>query len=155
MTEADLIADGADLANSVTPPIGSDGFISRWELYNWEKREIAGAYPNMAFEEEPICYKGGEVFEVDYDLPEPPADPSTLDRRIIVMAVVNCAAMGGGRKTVDRTQPHGNVAVFLTEPMGYTVPDTLFGELVDPSGIGAGDVDATLNLVRERILLIE
>ncbi len=155
MTEADLIADGADLANSVTPPIGSDGFISRWELYNWEKREIAGAYPNMAFEEEPICYKGGEVFEVDYDLPEPPADASTLDRRIIVMAVVNCEAMGGGRKTVDRTQPHGNVAVFLTEPMGYTVPDTLFGELVDPSGIGAGDVDATLSLIRERILLIE
>jgi len=71
------------------------------------------------------------------------------------MAVVNCAAMGGGRRTVARTKPHGNVAVFMTEPMGYTVPDTLYGELVDPRGLGIGSVTTNPDLVKDRILLIE
>jgi len=145
----------ADKPNSLDPPIGRDGRISRWELYNWEKKSEAGTYPNMAFEEEPICYRGGQSFPTDYTLPEAPAGANTPDRRIIVMAVVNCAAMGGGRRTVPRTSPDGNVAVFLTEPMGYTLPDTLYGELIDPRGLGIGDVDVTPDLVQERILLIE
>ncbi len=109
----------------------------------------------MAFEEEPVCYRAGEVFPDAYILPETPAGANTPDRRIIVMAVVNCAAMGGGRRTVDRTEPHGNVAVFLTEPMGYTLPDTLYGEMVDPQGLGIGNIDTAPTLVRERIVLIE
>jgi hypothetical protein len=63
--------------------------------------------------------------------------------------------MGGGRRTVPRTKPHGNVAVFLHEPMGYTMPDTLYGELVDPSGLGIGNVDTNPTLIRERIVLLE
>jgi hypothetical protein len=160
MTAADFLdADDpdnyADAPNSISPPIGPDGRISRWELYNWEKKSEGGTYPNMAFEEEPVCYRAGEVFPDAYILPETPAGANTPDRRILVMAVVNCAAMGGGRRTVDRTKPDGNVAVFLTEPMGYTVPDTLFGELVDPLGLGIGDVDTNPTLIRERIVLIE
>ncbi|MFQ6017191.1 MAG: hypothetical protein ACE5KF_03265, partial [Kiloniellaceae bacterium] len=159
MTEADLLdptgPNYADRPNS--PTIGPDGRISRWELYVWEKEydPATGSYPNMAFEEPPVCYRGGAELTVDYDLPEPPAVAATVDRRIMIMAVVNCAAMGGGRRTVDRTKPHGNVAVFLTEPMGYTVADTLFGELVDPLGLGIGDVDVTPDLVKERFLLIK
>ncbi len=71
------------------------------------------------------------------------------------MAVINCAAMGGGRRTVPRTKPHGNVAIFLTEPMGYTLPDTLYGELVDPQGLGIGQIDTNPTFIRERIVLIE
>ena len=155
--EAALIADGADAPNSINPPIGPDGKISRWELYSWEKEydAVTDSYPNMAFEEEPVCYRAGELFPDNYSLPEPPASASKPDRRIMVMAVINCAAMGGGKRTVERTEPHRNVAVFLTEPMGYTVPDTLFGELVDPMGLGLGNVDETPTLIRERIVLIE
>ncbi len=116
---------------------------------------MTNSYPNMAFEEEPICYRGGESFTADYNLPEAPAGISTPDRRIIIMAVVNCAAMGGGRRTVPRAKPHGEVAVFLTEPMGYTLPDTLYGELVDPRGLDNGEVDPTPNFMRERIVLIQ
>ena len=76
-----------------------------------------------------------------------------LDRRIIIMAVVNCASMDGGRIQVPRTEPHGSVAVFITEPMGYTVPDTLFGELVDPNGLNFDNVTQRRN--RDRILLLE
>ncbi len=39
--------------------------------------------------------------------------------------------------------------------MGYTVPDTLFGELVDPLGLVLNGVDTTAFGRRERILLIE
>ena len=147
----------ADKPNSLDPVIPRDGRISRWELYNWEKRydALTDSYPNMAFEEEPLCYRAPDVFPTDYTLPEAPAGANTPDRRIIVMAVVNCAAMGGGRRTVPRTEPHGNVAVFLTEPMGLTLPDTLYGELVDPRGLGIGDVDTNPTLIRERIVLIE
>ena len=149
--------DCADVPNSLDPPLPRDGKISRWELYNWEKRyeAVTNTYPNMAFEEAPICYRGGESFTADYNLPEAPVSANTPDRRIIVMAVVNCAAMGGGRRTVARAKPHGEVAVFLTEPMGYTLPDTLYGELVDPRGLNNGDVDPTPNFMRERIVLIE
>jgi len=147
----------ADLPNSLDPPLPRDGKISRWELYNWEKRYEAATntYPNMAFEEEPICYRGGESFTTDYNLPEAPAALTAEDRRIVIMAVVNCAAMGGGRRTVPRAKPHGEVAVFLTEPMGYTMPDTLYGELVDPRGLKNDEVDPNLNFMRERIQLIE
>ena len=106
-------------------------------------------------EAEPVCYRPGDVFPDAYNLPEAPAGANEPDRRILIMAVVNCAAMGGGRRTVPRTKPHGNVAVFLTEPMGYTVPDTLFGELVDPLGLVLNGVDTTAFGRRERILLIE
>ncbi len=150
----DDLENYADAPNSINPPIGPDGKISRWELYNWEKRFDGTAYPNLPFEAEPLCYRPGDVFPLEYNLPEAEG-VGEIDRRIMIMAVVNCAAMGGGRRTVDRTKPHGNVAVFLTEPMGYTVPDTLFGELVDPLGLGLGDIDTTPNLKAERIVLIE
>lgn len=156
------IADPADSMcadKEAAPGIPRNGIVSRWELYNWELSEFdAGVpeYPHMAFEEEPICYKGGASFPDTYNLPEPPAVLGTTpDRRIMIMAVVNCAAMGGGKRTVDRTKPHGNVAVFMTEPMGYSLPDTLYGELVDPLGLGLGVIDDTPDLVQERILLIE
>ncbi|MEE8477175.1 MAG: hypothetical protein V3S19_02335, partial [Gemmatimonadales bacterium] len=158
--------DCADAPTSLDPPLPRDGKISRWEMYNWEKRydAVSNTYPNMAFEEEPVCYRAPDEFLAgpypapppgDYSLPEAPAGANTPDRRIIVMAVINCAAMGGGRRTVPRTKPHGNVAIFLTEPMGYTLPDTLYGELVDPQGLGIGQIDTNPTFIRERIVLIE
>ncbi len=166
MTEADLVTPCvgdpddpmcADKPNSLDPVIPRDGRISRWEQYNWEKMydTATNTYPNMAYEEEPVCYRAPDVFPDDYILPEAPAGANTPDRRILVMAVVNCAAMGGGRRTVPRTEPHGNVAVFLTEPMGYTLPDTLYGELVDPQGLGIGNINTNPVLIRERIVLLE
>ncbi len=116
---------------------------------------MTNTYPNMAFEEEPVCYRGGDLFPDNYILPEAPAGANTPDRRIIVMAVINCTAMGGGRRTVPRTEPHGSVAVFLTEPMGYTLPDTLYGEFVDPMCLVIGNVDTFQALIRLGIVLIE
>ncbi len=163
MTEADFLDETdfdnyADALNNLNDPTSRDGKISRWELYNWEKKPELLTYPNMAFEEEPVCYSApvpNDFLAGDYTLPQAPAGANTADRRIIVMAVVNCDAMGGGRRTVPRTQPTSNVAVFLTEPMGYTLPDTLYGELVDPLGLGIGELDTNPTLVRERIVLIE
>ena len=145
----------ADLPNSLDPFIGPDGKLSRWELYNWEKRfDLAtDSYPSMAYDEEPVCYKPGKKLNVDYNLPESPSSIGAIDRRIMVMAVVNCASMDGGRTQVARTEPHGSIAVFITEPMGYTIPDTLFGELVDPNGLNVNNV--TLRRIRDRILLLE
>ena len=160
----------ADALNSLDPVRPRDEKISRWEMYNWEKRYDAdnNTYPNMAFEEDPVCYNPTEDFleqtppplypaptAGDYSLPQAPAGANTPDRRIMVMAVINCDAMGGGKRTVDRTQPDSNVAVFLHEPMGYTMPDTLYGELVDPSGLGIGSIDTIPSMIRERIVLIE
>jgi hypothetical protein len=63
--------------------------------------------------------------------------------------------MKAGKASTDRTKPHGNVGVFMVEPMGLVNPDTLYGELVDPRGLGISDVDLMTNLVRERLLLLE
>ncbi|MCZ6815475.1 MAG: Tad domain-containing protein [Planctomycetota bacterium] len=143
----------ADLPNSLDPFIGPDNKLSRWELYNWEKKFDGTTYPNMAYEAEPVCYKPGKKLNEDYSLPEDPSLVGALDRRIIIMAVVNCISMDGGRTQVPRTEPHDAVAVFITEPMGYTVPDTLFGELVDPNGLNFDNVMQTR--IRDRILLLE
>ncbi len=92
----------------------------------------------------------------DYLLPEAPAISSTLDRRIIVMAVVNCVAWDvKGKTSMERTKPDSHIAIFLTEPMGLTEKDSLNGEVVDPRGLGISETEVQPLLVRERILLIE
>lgn len=164
MVVADLLnvsgPDYADLPNSLDPLIPPDGRISRWEMYSWEKElGLLSDYPDMPYEGDPRCYKPTEEIRDQagwtYDLPEPPAGLSTVDRRIMVMAVVNCGSMKSGKASTDRTKPHGNVGVFMIEPMGLVNPDTLYGELVDPRGLGISDIDVSTNLVRERLLLIE
>ena len=154
----------ADLPNQ--PGQLPDGKLSRWELYQWEKKtELVGAiteYPNMPQKGKPRCYKGGEptyaeVMGETYLLPEDPATPSTVDRRIIVMAVVNCVAWEVKGKTTMERVPTGDkhIAVFLTEPMGLTEKDSLNGEVVDPRGLGISEIEVQPQLVRERILLLE
>ena len=39
--------------------------------------------------------------------------------------------------------------------MMRTLPDTLYGELVDPRGLGIGQIDTAPNFIRDRIVLIE
>lgn len=176
-TYLDIYHPGLQVADLIVPceddltdpfcadkPNKSDGFrdfvLSRWELYNWEKMQIDNGtsyeYPNMAFEGKPRCYKAPQDMGTDYTLSEPPADADTLDRRIIVMAVVNCSAWDvKGKATIERTRPDGMVAVFLTEPMGYTQADTMYGEIVDPRGLDIDETELNPDLVQERILLIE
>ncbi len=148
----------ADLPNQ--PGQNPDGKLSRWELYQWEKKtELVGAvteYPNMPQKGKPRCYKAPDVMGEDYLLPEAPAISSTLDRRIIVMAVVNCVAWDvKGKTSMERTKPDSHIAIFLTEPMGLTEKDSLNGEVVDPRGLGISETEVQPLLVRERILLIE
>ncbi len=152
----------ADLPN--VPGELPDGKLSRWELYNWEKKaDTSGGamidYPNMPQKGKPQCYKAPEEMgdTVDgYVLPEAPAVATTPDRRIIVMAVVNCIGWDvKGKTDMGRAPGDSHIAVFLTEPMGLTEADSLNGEVVDPRGLGIGEIEVNPLLVRERILLIE
>ena len=152
----------ADLPN--VPGETPDGELSRWELYQWEKKtEVVDAtttnYPNMPQKGKPRCYKAPEEMGDmvnGYLLPESPAISSTVDRRIIVMAVVNCVGWEvKGKATMERAPGDSHIAVFLTEPMGLTEKDSLNGEVVDPKGLGIGEIEVNPQLVRERILLIE
>ena len=152
----------ADLPN--VPGGTPDGKLSRWELYKWEAKSFGAMpttdYPNMPQKGKPRCYKGGEpaleVMGESYDLPEIPASPSTPDRRIIVMAVVNCVGWEvKGKSTMERAPGDSHIAVFLTEPMGLTEKDSLNGEIVDPRSLGIGEIDVKPLVVRERVLLIE
>ena len=52
----------ADLPNSLDPFIGPDGELSRWELYNWEKKFDGTTYPNMAYEAELLSKVGDAGF---------------------------------------------------------------------------------------------
>ncbi|MEE9249823.1 MAG: Tad domain-containing protein, partial [Alphaproteobacteria bacterium] len=169
VTELDLLNSGgeyyADLPNvfgnaTINTTEGKDGFISRWEMYQWEMSkyvdDLANNMPEggSGDEGEPICYKdtsGG------YEplLPEDSA-VGKLDRRIMVLAIVNCADVGGGRNVIERVKPHGAIAVFMTEPMGGFDSGAMYGEYVDPLGlVGAGTEDDLPTLVREHIVLIE
>lgn len=151
--EADLIADGADLPNSLVPFLGPDGRISRWELYTWEKRVVAAAYPNLPAGGAPRCYRPGETIGTGYTLPEPPA-VNQPDRRLLLAAVVNTASTGGAQTQAPRAAPVGSVAIFLTEPMGRFVPDGIYGEIVDPRSLGDG-TGAGFALFRDRVVLVE
>ncbi|MHA1599475.1 MAG: hypothetical protein ACTSW2_01515, partial [Alphaproteobacteria bacterium] len=153
LSEADLIADGADLPNTLVPFQGTDGRISRWELYSWEKRVVAGSYPNLPAGGIPQCYRPGEVFGTDYALPEPPA-VSQPDRRLLLAAVVNCASAGGAQTQATRAAPVGSVAIFLSEPVGNLVPDGSYGEIVDPRSLGDGTGEG-FALYRDRVVLVE
>ena len=152
----------ADLPN--VPGELPDGKLSRWEVYNWEKKTDAIAamieYPNMPQKGKPRCYKGSDQVMGDtidgYVLPEAPAVAATIDRRIIVMAVVNCIGWDvKGKTDMGRAPGDSHIGVFLTEPMGLTEKDSLIGEVVDPKGLGIGEIEVNPQLVRERILLIE
>ena len=117
-------------------------------------------YPNMPQKGKPRCYKGPDQVMGDtidgYVLPEAPAVATTIDRRIIVMAVVNCIGWDvKGKTDMGRAPGDSHIAVFLTEPMGLTEADSLNGEIVDPRGLGIGEIEVNPLLVRERILLIE
>jgi len=153
LSEADLIADGADLPNALVPFQGPDGKISRWELYTWEKRGIAGGYPNLPVGGAPQCYRPGETFGTDYALPEPPA-VNQPERRLLLAAVVNCASAGGAQTTALRATPMGSVAIFLSEPVGSLFPDGMYGEIVDPRSLGDG-TGAGFALFRDRVVLVE
>jgi|GEM_PF-6104567 len=153
VSEANLIADGADLPNSLVPFRGPDGRISRWELYTWEKRAVAGAYPNLPAGGAPQCYRPSETFGAGYTLPEPPAI-NQPDRRLLLAAVVNSASTGGAQTQAPRAAPVGSVAIFLTEPMGTFVPDGIYGEIVDPRSLGNG-TGAGFALFRDRVVLVE
>ncbi len=153
LDETDLLADGADLPNSLVPFRGPDGRISRWELYTWETRAAAGTYPNLPVGGAPQCYRPGETFAADYALPAPPA-VNQPDRRLLLAAVVNCASAGGAQTVALRAAPVGSVAVFLTEPMGTLVPDGIYGEIVDPRSLGDGAGEG-FALFRDRVVLVE
>ena len=56
---------------------------------------------------------------------------------------------------MGRAPGDSHIGVFLTEPMGLTERDSLIGEVVDPKGLGIGEIEVNPQLVRERILLIE
>ena len=101
---------------------------SRYDVYRWEidTGSIPGAisYGTSSTPEEgtPQCHKSG---------------PSTavVDRRIMYVAVLNCAAieastgMNGSKKNL----PVETFAkVFLTEPMGKSHENTIWGEMVGP-----------------------
>ena len=176
VTEAMLLDSGglyyADLPNvtgnaTVDTVQGTDGFISRWEMYQWEMSNYTNAVNNNMPEGNlplgnpgesdpgaPYCYKdtsGG------YNplLPEGTA-VGKLDRRVMVLAVVNCVDVKGGRSVIERVKPHGAIAVFMTEPMGAFDSGAMYGEYVDPLGLaGAGTIDELPTLVREHIVLIE
>ena len=148
------------------PGLIPDGKLSRWELYNWEKKaEVVNAttteYPNMPQKGKPRCYKapaemGEDLPSPGYLLPESPAIASTLDRRIIVMAVVNCVAWDiKGKMSMNTEGPDHFIAVFLNEPMGLTEKDSLYGEVVDPRGLGISETEVEPMVTRERILLVE
>lgn len=153
VSEADLITDGADLPNSLLPFRAPDGRISRWELYTWEKRSVAGTYPNLPAGGAPKCYRPGETLGVGYTLPEPPA-VNQPDRRLLLAAVVNTASAGGAQTQAPRAAPVGSVAIFLTEPVGTFVPDGIYGEIVDPRALGDG-TGAGFALFRDRVVLVE
>lgn len=153
VSEADLIADGADLPNALRPYRAPDGRISRWELYTWEARAVAGTYPNLPAAGIPQCYRPGDAFGTGYTLPEPPA-VAQPDRRLLLAAVVNTANAGGAQTAAPRAAPVGSIAIFLTEPMGSLVPDGLYGEIVDPRALGDG-TGAGFALFRDRVVLIE
>jgi hypothetical protein len=88
-------------------------------------------------------------------LPEDPA-LNDYDRRMIVMAVVNCAAVeGGGKQTIDRAPGDGQIGVFLTEAWGEVNPDAIYGEIVDPRGFAGVDDAGVIPDARERLVLIE
>jgi Putative Flp pilus-assembly TadE/G-like len=151
--EADLIADGADLPNSLIPFRAPDGRISRWELYTWEKRIVGGVYPNLPAGGAPKCYRPGETFGAGYTLPEPPA-VNQPDRRLLLAAVVNSASTFGAQTRAPRAGPIGSVAIFLTEPVGTLTPDGIYGEIVDPRSLGDG-TGAGFALFRDRVVLVE
>jgi Flp pilus assembly protein TadG len=159
---SDITSTCADLPN--VPGEVPDGKLSRWEVYNWEKRADASAamieYPNMPQKGKPRCYKGPDQVMGDtidgYVLPEAPAIATTLDRRIIVMAVVNCVGWDvKGKTDMGRAPGDSHIGIFLTEPMGLTEADSLNGEVVDPRGLGIGEIEVQPQLIRERILLLE
>ncbi len=168
-TDPEYYADLPNVFGDMTTDTvtGTDGIISRWEVYQWEMSNYVGPVANNMPEGNlpvgdpgesdpgmPMCYmdtSGG------YNplLPEAPA-VGELDRRIMVMAVVNCADVKGGRRVIERVKPHGAIAVFLTEPMGAFDSGALYAEYVDPLGlVGAGTIDDLPTLIREYIVLLE
>lgn len=176
VTEGDLLdsadPDYADLPNvfgdtSDGTVTGTDGFISRWEVYQWEMSNYLNAANNNMPEGNlpvgdpgesdpgtPMCYMDTSGGYTPL-LPEAAA-VGKLDRRIMVMAVVNCADVKAGRTTIERVKPHGAIAVFMTEPMGAFDSGAMYGEYVDPKGlVGAGTEEELPTLVREHIVLIE
>ena len=145
----------------------ANGRISRWEIYLWQMNfdwtgfglpgyTPAGAsYPdNMPDGGLARCHQPLRDYGVD-PLPDYPA-LNNYDRRIIVMAVVNCGTVtGGGKKTLPLAPGDGRIGVFLTEPMGEVNPDAIYGEIVDPRGIGGADAYGPILPNRERLVLIE
>ena len=175
VTEAMLLDStdlDADLPNvfgnaTIDTTEGKDGFISRWEMYQWEMSDYLNAANNNMPEGNmppgspgesdpgaPYCYmdtSGG------YNplLPEGVA-VGLLDRRIMVLAIVNCAGVKGGRSVIERVDGHSAIAVFMTEPMGGFDSGAMYGEYVDPLGlVGAGTINQLPSLIREHIVLIE
>lgn len=162
LNSADLDADLPNVFGNATigTTEGKDGFISRWEMYQWEMSDYVNAATNnmpegLSGEEgEPICYKDTSGGYAPL-LPEASA-VGELDRRIMVLAIVNCADVRGGRSVIERVDGHSAIAVFMTEPMGGFDSGAMYGEYVDPLGlIGAGTIGDPPTLVREHIVLIE
>ena len=153
----DALITQADLLNILDNPTSKDGIVSRWEMHLWEllnyPNNMPEAYSGPVTAGTPICYEGG-----GYDpmaAPNVPVDEAVPDRLLMMVAVVNCADLGGGRQAVKRVPTHGNIALFLTEPMGGFDRDAIYAEIVDPAGVAAiGEVEA-LTLVRDHIVLIE
>ncbi len=168
-TDPEYYADLPNVFGDMTTDTvtGTDGIISRWEVYQWEMSDYLNPVVNNMPEGNlpvgapgesdpgmPMCYmdtSGG------YNplLPEGVA-VGELDRRIMVMAVVNCADVKGGRRVIERVKPHGAIAVFLTEPMGAFDSGAMYAEYVDPLGlVGAGTIEELPTLIRDYIVLLE
>jgi hypothetical protein len=153
----DALMAQADLLNILDDASSKDGIVSRWEMHLWELLNYPDNMPEASSGPvtagTPICYEGG-----GYDpmaLPDVLVAEAVPDRLLMMVAVVNCADLKGGRQAVKRVNTHGSIALFLTEPMGGFDRDAIYAEIVDPAGLAAtGEVEA-LTLVREHIVLIE
>lgn len=111
------------------PDLDGDGKIIRYEVY---QSELPASLPTGEPEVAPVCHSVAW---------RPP-----VDRRVIVAAVLNCAALGG----LSTATPIAWVELFLTEPMGvFNGANDLYAEIIGPGE------NANRSITRHVLQLVE
>jgi Flp pilus assembly protein TadG len=113
------------VSSTVVPDLDGDGKISRYEVYQWELDNYPNNLPHNATSTEhsnptaaPQCHSAPEQ--------------TNPDRRVLNVAVVNCAAAGLGGST--QVSPVSWIRLFVTEPMGsFDGNNDLYSEVAGPA----------------------
>lgn len=137
----DLPPNGCVNANASLPP-GVDR-MSRFQIYRYEVTH--NDIPNNSPSGEngnPQCYTGGTMSDPSQDPDN--IGPDEIDRRVLVMAVVDCVQNGPVNGNETNLPVTNFVKVMLTEPVQCDGGDCaagfdLWGEIIDVLGPGQQD----------------